>query len=54
MKNPSPVKTWFLSTDDVVAIVRRLGMAECLRAMADANGQLGTRRTACRAVQKYC
>ena len=36
MKNPSPVKTRFLSTDDVVAIVRRLGMAECLRAMADA------------------
>ena len=36
MKNPTPVKTHFLSTDDVVAIVRRLGMPECLRAMADA------------------
>ena len=30
------VTTWFLSADDVASIVRRLGISECLRAMADA------------------
>ena len=30
------VTTWFLSADDVASIVCRLGISECLRAMADA------------------
>ena len=36
MNTPRPVATCFLSAEDVAAIVRRLGIAECLRGMADA------------------
>ncbi len=36
MKNSRSVQTQFLSADDVVAIVRQLGMPACLRGMAEA------------------
>jgi len=36
MKTTSPVHTQFLSADDVATIVRRVGIAECLRGMAEA------------------
>ena len=36
MHTPTPTQTHFLSADDVVAIVRTLGVAECLRGMAEA------------------
>ena len=49
MKNPTPVKTRFLSTDDVVAIVRRLGMADCLRGMANLE-HTGLRVVPCKSI----
>jgi ornithine cyclodeaminase len=36
MQYPTSASTQFLSADDVATIVRRLGLAECLRGMADA------------------
>jgi len=36
VQTPTPTQTHFLSADDVVAIVRSLGVAECLRGMAEA------------------